>query len=39
MMEPVDFAALYMQNLRNMQAQKQAGAGAPAAPAGESKPN
>jgi preprotein translocase subunit SecB len=39
MMEPVDFAALYMQNLRNMQAQKQAGAAAPAAPAGESKPN
>ena len=39
MMEPVDFGALYMQNLKNLQAQKQAGTGAPAAPAAEPKPN
>jgi preprotein translocase subunit SecB len=39
MMEPVDFQALYIQNLRNLQAQQQkAGGAAPAAPEAP-KPN
>jgi preprotein translocase subunit SecB len=39
MMEPVDFQALYVQNLRNLQAQQKAAAEAGAATPGADKPN
>ena len=39
MMEPVDFQALYLQNLRNLQAQKAATGNGDAAPAGDKLKN